>query len=304
VTKDMQKKVAARLREALDDRGYQLIEADGTVARLCRGEFIPLLSLFAARPHRPSGVSVSQEGVEAATKWLAVRPELQGKASEDDIRRLLTALLEEKSLAGILKNDETRRLILRHAIEYAVQDQELDTGSAEIEWAVDLLDGGVLAADLRGVTRSTVRMVQRLPSSLLGTLKAPSRVLGLLPAILKDVAELPREVWRLATPRLRELITGDARDLDETARVALLDHTLDAILAEGLPLDMARDWIVELLDCQSIRLVIVLYAKIECGVTITDADIGALQASLAGNDLAPVVEVALQRAMERSRVGG
>jgi hypothetical protein len=246
-----------------------------------------VVALLALQP-RGEGFTRT-EAVDAAAAWLARRPDLRGKVSEAEIRQLLAAIAAQRSPAGVLGDREVRRLLLRRALEYAAERQGLAVDPAEDERAVDLIEEGVLAADLRGATRCTLRTLRRLPPALSRLLRVRSRLAEVVRGLLADVARLPASLRRLGVTRLRRLMRGDATGLDEAAHIAVLEHTLAAILAEDLPPDVARDWLVGLLDYDSVRLAIVLYARIALNLNIAAADLDALQASLRNNDLTPLV---------------
>jgi len=288
-------KIEDDLRKELREHGFS--EEDSAAAVECLRElaFAGLIAFTAQGETAPG--PTRDEIIERAAEVAARVPELkQPGLTADDVGSFLTHVFQPggPDVHGIIADEQTRRAIVRALMAY-VAEQTPSVSPQVAEEAAELINSGVLVEDLAGVSAVTARTLMRMPVAVVAFLRAPLSVVEIAGAIAGDVRELPGEAGGSVLDCLGDLLRGASPRIDRPQEFPLFGHTFRKLLSMA-PVDVVRDWSVETLGHDSVRLATIVYAKMN-GVEISDADIDAVVQSLRTDSLAP----ALVRALERYR---
>lgn len=224
----------------------------------------------------------------------SAEPEIRENLGGTDAGRLL-GLLRRGSLLELLAFASSRKSgdessLDRNALEKVAAQRGIDAEHVDAAW--ELLRTGSLGDDLAGVTTVSVRTLRSLPSAVAQLVRNPTVVIDIVPALVSDLFELPRDLGRTLVHRVRDLFRGESPKSDEEHRERLLENTLRE-LYEVAPIDVVRSWSHEVTGYESVKLAIVLFASTH-GVNLEDADIDAARAALREGDLAPLLIAAFE----------
>jgi hypothetical protein len=146
---------------------------------------------------------------------------------------------------------------------------------------------GRFGDDLAGVTAVSVRTLGSLPHAVAAFLRNPTVVIGVIPALFKDLREMPRDLGGTIARGLRDLFRGESPKGEEEHRDRFLENTLREVY-EVAPIDLVRSWSHEVTGYESVRLAILVYASTH-GVDLEASDLDAARAALSDGDLAPLL---------------
>lgn len=166
-----------------------------------------------------------------------------------------------------------------HAVKEA---QKKGISVENAEEALELLDNGVFKEDLKGVTKLLLTTLKKIPESLREFLKQPvTSAAGVIRGILKDISELPGEGLEILVDRMNGNSSHDENDY------SLLNNTLSAVFSTA-PVGDVRDFLVEILEYESIQMAIILYAEAH-GYEVQKENLQDLSKSLSTNNLSPLL---------------